>query len=84
ILQDKEVSITIDDIFPIKSLLYREAKKKKLIYQDNIAVPIAYYGGGANYSKVIYNKDAEVRDHIQNELKTDMLSELLTLGESSV
>ena len=83
ILQDKEVSITIDDIFPIKSLLYREARKKKLIYQENISVPIAYYGGGANYSKVIYNRDAEVREHIQNEVKTDMLSELLALGGSS-
>ena len=84
ILQDKEVNITIDDIFPIKSLLYREARKKKLIYQENISVPIAYYGGGANYSKVIYNRDAEVREHIQNEVKTDMLSELLALGGSSV
>ncbi len=83
ILTDKQVSITIDDIFSVKSLLYREARKKKLLYEGSIAVPIAFYGGGANYSKVIYNRDAEVRGHLAKELKTDMLSELFALGSSS-
>lgn len=84
ILTDKTVEIGIDDIFPIKSLLYREADKKKLSYENSINVPVAYYGGGINYSKVIYNKDAEVRAHIQEDVKTNLLKELMQLGSSSI
>lgn len=79
----KEVSVTIDDIFPIKTMLFNQARAKGYMVDKNISVPIAYYGGGLNLSKVIYSSDAEIDSHISASVNTDMLTELLSLGSSS-
>lgn len=54
-----DIDITIDDIFPLKSILTNVANSNKLIYEANgdryINIPIAYYGGGRNLSKVTTN-----------------------------
>lgn len=51
---DKKV--TIDEIFPMKEALRKEAKKKNLIYakegKEYLNTQIAYYGGGWNLSDV--------------------------------
>ena len=84
LLGSADITVTMDDIFPIKSLLFREARRKGYLHSSNINVPIAYYGGGLNFSKVIYNRDADIRPHLGDTLSTDMLSELMSLGSTSI
>lgn len=56
---ETELEITIDDIFPLKSILTRVARSKNLTYTANdteyINIPIAFYGGGKNLSTVTTN-----------------------------
>ena len=55
-LLDKNLNITIDDIFPLKEILTSVARRNSLLYKANgsdyINIPIAYYGGGRNLSVV--------------------------------
>lgn len=51
-----DVNVTIDDIFPLKSILTNVASSNRYIYTSEetryINIPIAYYGGGLNLSTV--------------------------------
>ncbi len=55
--QDRDV--TIDDIFPLKSMLYADAASHGSIYSHNGAdylnVAVAFYGGGLNLSTVRFD-----------------------------
>ena len=55
----EEKNITIDDVFPLKPMLVSQAKSGSCIYSDSdkeyINIPVAYYGGATNISKLITN-----------------------------
>lgn len=74
--------INVDDIFPIKTYLYNEAKKLGYLYQDAyLNIPIAFYGGGLNASTVKYD---ELKDYeqIANIIDVDFLKNYLSLQNS--
>lgn len=52
-------TITIDDLFPLKSLLFKSAEENGQAYVSNgkkyVNVPVAFYGGGLNLSTVTAN-----------------------------
>ena len=74
--------IDIDKIFPIKVYLMNEAKNKKLTYLDSyVNVPIAYYGGGVNASKINYD-ELLCKDNIGELLTIDFIDKYLSLGTS--
>lgn len=80
---DYEGLITIDDIFPIKTYLINKASGAGSIYSSEekryINIPIAYYGGGLNLSKV--NIDSlEGRENYGSKLAIDMMDNYLSLG----
>ena len=56
--KEQEINITIDDIFPLKRMLYADAAKKGSIYSSEgtsyVNIPIAFYGGGLNLSTVSF------------------------------
>ena len=58
-LKDKKIEITIDDIFPLKPMLYRDAAKEGHTYSKEgktyLNIPIAFYGGGLNLSTVSFD-----------------------------
>lgn len=79
---------SIDNIFPIKRLL----KNKPFEYNDNgvakVNIPIAFYGGGTNYSVVTTEGyDPEIMKHLNGATETkalvctdvDILEEYLVL-----
>ena len=75
--------ITIDNIFPIKTYLISKASGAGNIYTSEekryINIPIAYYGGGLNLSKV--NIDSlEGKENYGNKLEIDMMENYLSLG----
>ena len=83
--------ITIDDIFPLKTLLYSAANsylyntiEENEAYQY-INVPIAYYGGGNNLSVVDVSKLNE-NQHLTQEIKVDLLDNYIHLppGEGTM
>ncbi len=57
--KDKEVNVTIDDIFPLKGMLYSDAQKAGSIYNKDgkayLNVAVAFYGGGLNLSRVTFD-----------------------------
>lgn len=59
---DRDFDITIDDIFPLKSILTTVARNNRLIYSNDgteyINIPVAYYGGGLNLSTVTIDQQA--------------------------
>lgn len=75
----EDVKVTVDDIFPLKEALRKEAKSKGLIYQkdgvDYVNTSIAYYGGGLNISDM-----SDESDHMYNtysdELSVSLIKEL--------
>lgn len=73
-------NVTIDDIFPIKSILKKEASKANLLYQKEgssyLNTAIAYYGGGMNNSKVDIELD-ETYNTFSGELEASLLNETI-------
>lgn len=78
--------IDIDKIFPIKQYLIDKATTQGSIYTDNgktyINLPIAYYGGGLNLSKVEVSTD-DINIHFNPEIEIDLLDNYLNLGQGS-
>lgn len=66
--EDREV--TIDDIFPLKSMLYADAKAKGSIHTSGdteyLNVAVAFYGGGLNLSTVRF-EDFEGAEELNEE-----------------
>ena len=79
--------ITIDDIFPIKGMLTSAASSAKCVYSHTeneqtsryINIPIAYYGGGLNLSKVTYD-NYKYTSSLSNELPIDLISNYLEMS----
>jgi hypothetical protein len=79
--------ITIDDIFPIKVMLTSAARSASCIYSYNdgtetkqyFNLPIAYYGGGLNLSKVTYD-GYKYTSSLSKELPIDLISNYLEMA----
>ncbi len=73
-------NVTIDDIFPVKSILKKEASKSDLVYQKDgssyINTAIAYYGGGMNNAKVDIESD-QIYNTYSDELEVSLLDETI-------
>ncbi len=73
-------NVTIDDIFPMKSALKKEANKKGLIYQKDetsyVNTAIAYYGGGENNSVVHIESDTTYNSY-STETEVSLLDETI-------
>lgn len=68
---------TIDNIFPIKSLLKYNAVTYDKDGVEYVNIPFAYYGGGENYSRLTFNGYED--NHINGRLNGDG-----TLDENAV
>ncbi|MBQ9785547.1 MAG: hypothetical protein IJW29_08595 [Clostridia bacterium] len=78
--QSKDVTVTIDDIFPLKSMLYGAASKNGCLYGSDgksyLNVTVAFYGGGANLSRVTY-EGLENADCMGDAMAVDWLASYL-------
>lgn len=84
-LYDQDIRlITIDDIFPLKSLLYEKAGASMINDSDAryINIPIAYYGGGANLSTVSF-EGYEHYDKLSSTISVDLVDGYLELPSGS-
>ncbi|MCI2068354.1 MAG: hypothetical protein LKJ88_02115 [Bacilli bacterium] len=85
-LLNTERKITIDDVFPMKPLLFSKAREQGCVYngtvdgkQDEyISIPVAFYGGGGNLSEVDFSKLEDTKFSSQ-EIEADMMKEYLNL-----
>ena len=79
-------TITIDDIFPLKELLYKKASGFGQIYLDDqkryMNIAVAYYGGGLNLSKVSIN-NLDCKNQIGTTLEIDLLENYLNMQVGS-
>ena len=69
-----EDKVSLDTIFPIKSILTEEGKKRNAITQGQMNVPIVFYGGGINYSQVNFESDFDYKNHMTDVFDVDFLS----------
>jgi len=57
--KETNITITIDDIFPLKRMLYQTAAANGNVYNKDgktyVNVPVAFYGGGLNLSEVHFD-----------------------------
>lgn len=70
--------ISIDDIFPIKNTLMSNAGE--YLTGNYINIPVAYYGGGLNLSKV---DTSLLENDISSTIEADLFESLLKLPSSS-
>ena len=77
---DSNQVITLDTLFPLKSMLMSEASGKGLTYKDSdktyVNIPIAFYGGGLNLSQVTFNGYKHAAQMSSN-VKIDILEDYL-------
>lgn len=74
------VDISLDDIFPIKSILLEEAKKKNALYKEEVNSPIAFYGGGLNLSEIRYSDDFEYLEHLTDIFDVNFMEKYASGG----
>ena len=74
----EERKIDIDDIFPLKKMLFNCCRSNDYIYKGKINIPIAYYGGGLNLNSVTF--DDNKYDKIP---PIDLMDEYLGLKNSN-
>jgi len=83
-----DLQITIDMIFPLKSMLMQKAANQGSQYYDAesgkryVNVPVAFYGGGLNLSEVTF-QNYENLSNISGEVEVDLLDTYLNLSGSS-
>jgi hypothetical protein len=62
--------ISLDKIFPIKNVLMNDGREKGAIYNkddaSNLNIPIAFYGGGLNVSRVTCDASFTYKKHLVN------------------
>ncbi|MDY2851524.1 MAG: hypothetical protein SOV55_05345 [Candidatus Borkfalkiaceae bacterium] len=87
IIGDVDVSkydINIDLIFPLKNYVRSAAKKRNVSYvsgeKEVTNIPVAYYGGGMNYSTIEYARDYKNRDAFTNEAEVDIMDTYLKMS----
>lgn len=73
--------VTINDIFPLIKLLSNKVSSNGSLYTDSsksyVNIPIAYYGGGKNLSKVTFLDDCSYKEHISSDILINFLEEYL-------
>ncbi len=74
--------ITIEDIFPLKTILEQRAGDYRAVHQGMVNVPVAFYGGGVNLSRVIIN--TENKDSYTPEVDVDLTDTYLRLPASNL
>ena len=72
-----EKELSIDDFFPLKSLLFSKARSERTTYQNRLNCPIVYYGGGENNAHVHYEGD--IAYYIYKTLEVDFAKDYLSL-----
>jgi hypothetical protein len=83
-----DLQITIDMIFPLKSMLMQKAANQGSQYYDAesgkryVNVPVAFYGGGLNLSEVTFQNYENI-SNISGEVEVDLLDTYLNLSGSS-
>lgn len=81
-------TIDIDTIFPLRTMLIQRAKSLGCLVNDSedgksyVNIPVAFYGGGLNLSRVVFNTDSE-GDHFSSEVEVDLLNTYLSLKGTS-
>ncbi|MBQ8206443.1 MAG: hypothetical protein IJZ77_03190 [Bacilli bacterium] len=82
IFEEEINKITIDHIFPMKTILNEVARNNNSITSYNgssyFNIPIAYYGGGLNNSTVTY-EGYEYVDTLTNPLEVNLLDNYINL-----
>ena len=62
--------VSLDKLFPIKSVLMNDGREKGAIYAkddaSNLNIPIAFYGGGLNVSRVTCDDSFTYKNHFIN------------------
>lgn len=71
-----DMTISIDDFFPLKSYVKNRADLLGGTVENSFSVPVAYYGGGANYTKITFD-GIENKNNYSNEFDVDLLSTYL-------
>ena len=79
-LGDSDLSLTIDDYFPMKPILIDRAKELGYVYYNNdkeyLNTSIAYYGGGVNLSTLdVSNLDSETKNFLSDPISVDLLTD---------
>lgn len=75
-----DIDITLDAIFPIKTILLEEASSRKAIYKNEINVPVVFYGGGYNYSRLNFGDSFVSKDALTDVFDVDFLSRYTDIG----
>ena len=69
--------LDLDSFFPIKSLLFEEAKKGSYVHNSEnklyVSTMLAKYGGGINRSTVLYD-ELDSKNEIVNDVRLDILN----------
>ncbi len=80
-------TVTVDKIFPLRDMLMKKANNANYSYYDSesgkyyVNVPIAYYGGGINLSRVNINTDSYAT--VSDGVEVDLLDTYLDLRGSA-
>ncbi|HCY52368.1 MAG TPA: hypothetical protein DHU65_06680 [Clostridiales bacterium] len=78
--------INIDLIFPLKGYVKKAAEKRNVSYKSGDAeytnIPVAYYGGGSNYSVIEFAKDYKNTSAFTSESKVDIMETYLNMSAS--
>ncbi len=78
ISSEQAKKINIDQIFPIKSYLFSNGYNFNNDGKNYINVPIAFYGGGLNLSKINID-NLDIKDSLTNEVNIDLLDNYLNM-----
>ena len=69
--------VSLDKIFPIKDILLEDGSKMGALINRNgkinVNAPIAFYGGGLNNSRVIYDDTFAYQEHMLDTTDVDLL-----------
>lgn len=81
--KDQTVKITIDDIFPLKSMIYKDAAAAGSTYtnaegEKSLNIAIAFYGGGLNLSTVSL-EGMEDAEQMSAEMSVEWVESYLNL-----
>lgn len=78
ILGRDDIKVTIDDFFPVKSLLNDLAKEGRYLYSHEgekyLNTKVAWYGGGKNDSTVLIDSETKDEEAIELDLREPMYS----------
>ena len=82
------IDVSLDTIFPLKSILSQQAGNMRATYRDAesgktyVNIPVAFYGGGLNLSRVTF-QGYENAKYFSGEAEVDLLDTYLNLTDTS-